>query len=281
MLTFILGLISLGFASPDVVYGPDSRKDLFEVKHKPYIKWAQSVAAMVPKTAVTFKDKTSVFKGMPLATKLKESYNMPLCEGEKFAGQPSLGRCSAFLVAPDTMVSAGHCFSGKECEENYLVFNFVARYESQRDFNGLKQDVYKCKEVLHQTFSDAADYAIIKLDRSVTGVTPLKLASSSPSPYSPVILIGHPSGLPMKIADDAIVISSTASSFTASLDSFAGNSGSPVINPLNGEVQGVLVNGQGDYGVNLDSGCLRVFKRGTGEGGETVSGTSQFSALLK
>jgi len=57
-----------------------------------------------------------------------------------------------------------------------------------------------------------------------------------------VYMIGHPSGLPQKVAVNASVRSlEGAAYFYTSLDAFQGNSGSPVFDRNTGEVIGILV----------------------------------------
>ena len=82
-----------------------------------------------------------------------------------------------------------------------------------------------------------------------------------------MVVIGYPSGLPTKIADQAQVRTNKHRNFfVANLDTFGGNSGSPVINKSSGLVEGILVRGESDYKYNrvrgrfennvcVDSGC--------------------------
>src|SRR5262249_3665943 len=61
-------------------------------------------------------------------------------------------------------------------------------------------------------------------------------------------VIGHPSGLPAKFADGAEVrTASDPAFFTANLDTYGGNSGSPVFNAATHEVEGVLVRATTDF----------------------------------
>ncbi len=69
-------------------------------------------------------------------------------------------------------------------------------------------------------------------------------------------MLGHPWGLPLKIAGGGKVVKNEHSEsrffFEAMLDTFSGNSGSPVLNEATLEVEGILVVGFGEYedGVN-------------------------------
>ena len=59
-------------------------------------------------------------------------------------------------------------------------------------------------------------------------------------------MAGHPFGLPMKITNEGLMRDNTpVSHFVAFLDTYPGNSGSPVVDPRSGLVEGVLVEGEG------------------------------------
>ncbi len=70
------------------------------------------------------------------------------------------------------------------------------------------------------------------------------------------MVIGHPAGLPTKIAGGAQGRDRTNEGFfTANLDTYGGNSGSAVFNSLTGLVEGILVRGEQDY---MQKGDCRV-----------------------
>jgi V8-like Glu-specific endopeptidase len=100
------------------------------------------------------------------------------------------------------------------------------------------------------------DYAVIQLDRKVTDRRPLSFRKSGKvSIGESVVVIGHPSGLPTKIADGAKVRSHSGKYFVANLDTYGGNSGSAVFNHNTGEVEGILVRGENDY-IQSSRGCM-------------------------
>ena len=113
-----------------------------------------------------------------------------------------------------------------------------------------EEDVYGCKELIgREQVGDGADWALVRLDRKVVGHAPLKLdLSGSIEKGAPVVVIGHPAGLPTKIAGGAAVRdASNPGFFVANLDTYGGNSGSAVFNELSGLVVGILVRGEEDY----------------------------------
>ena len=72
------------------------------------------------------------------------------------------------------------------------------------------------------------------------------------------MVIGHPSGLPTKISDGAIVRENANKVFFQStLDTFGGNSGSAVFDAKTGLVEGILVRGERDYVQDPVMNCSR------------------------
>jgi hypothetical protein len=66
-----------------------------------------------------------------------------------------------------------------------------------------------------------------------------------------LFVIGHPCGLPQKYAPGAKVRHNSATPFfVANLDTYGGNSGSPVFNAASYKVEGILVRGENDFVTN-------------------------------
>ena len=104
--------------------------------------------------------------------------------------------------------------------------------------------------------SAGKDYAVVKLDRPVVGHNPLRLRQSgSLSVNDSIVVMGYPSGIPLKIAGGAKVRSLQSGYFVANLDTYGGNSGSAVFNETTGEVEGILVRGETDF---VSNGNCRV-----------------------
>lgn len=282
MTTFFLNLLAIGalwapfsFAEPVIIYGEDNRIDTYQSTNPLFQRLARSAAAQVHVDNIRIRGNTAELRGRSLG----EMFH--LCEKERFYHQPFVANCSGFLVAPDIIVSAGHCFETKDkCTRHHWVFDYKVDEENQRNVSVNSGDVYKCKEVLDQKLTDKLDYAIIRLDREVSDRTPLKIASEIKID-SPVVMIGHPSGLPQKIADSAEVRSVSETEFKANVDAFQINSGSGVFNALTGEVLGILVRGKVDYRTNQQWRCTEVNVTGNDDGGEDVASFRQFEKSLK
>ncbi|MCG2724712.1 MAG: serine protease [Elusimicrobia bacterium] len=92
------------------------------------------------------------------------------------------------------------------------------------------------------------NYALLRLDRKVSGHTPLAInRDQNLKVGTKLFVIGYPNGLPVKIAGNAEIRSVHNDYFAANLDTFRGNSGSPVFNAETYLIEGILVDGVGDY----------------------------------
>jgi len=123
-----------------------------------------------------------------------------------------------------------------------------------------RDQVYKCAEIIHsEREKEGADFAIIKLDRSVHGERlGLSFKQLVVAVGDELTVIGHPSGTPSKVAGGAQVRKVMDQFFLANLDTFSGNSGSPVLAADSLEVVGILVRGETDYEYSLEESCAKV-----------------------
>ena len=183
-------------------------------------------------------------------------YSYDLCPNEPFYTQPIAPFCSGFLVTPNTIITAGHCVASQDaCESIYFAFGYGLHSPEQSLDIISENNIYTCKELIHRQSTDA-DFAIIQLDRDVAGRNPLPIRKSgSISEDSPLLVIGHPSGLPTKVAAGARVQSISNDFFTANLDTYGGNSGSAVINKDSLVVEGILIRGESDYVWDTERQC--------------------------
>ena len=280
LLISLLVLASAAHAAPPVIYGEDNRVETVESNSAFFKRLAASTAVQISQRYIQATSGKVQFEDQTLNDFIVMKYGPQLCDGERFKEQVAVGNCSGFLVAPDILVTAGHCYTTNECDTFDWVFNYKTARAGDKTVTVNENDVYNCKEVIAQeTFGK--DFAVIRLDRAVKGVTPLKVAKKTPGVGTTLVLIGHPSGLPTKIADGATVQKVIPTGFKANVDSFGGNSGSAVFNDKTGEVVGILVNGADDYSIDSANGCVRVAKLSQTDGKEGVSGVEQFLPFLK
>ena len=145
-------------------------------------------------------------------------------------------------------------------------------------------NIYGCAEVIEQKLDPITkeDYALIRLNRKVSDRAPLEFRKTGEiENFESLVIIGHPLGLPTKIADNSNVrTNDNEFYFVANLDSFGGNSGSAVFNANTGMVEGVLVRGENDFNYDLENGCYRINTcRDDGCRGEDVTRITRIKAL--
>ncbi|MEM9491684.1 MAG: hypothetical protein AAGC55_21235, partial [Myxococcota bacterium] len=95
-----------------VVYGNDDRTDVGAHSDMGLRELADSVALLADRSAVTIDRNTGLttLNAVTLSDRIDSLYGAPLCAGEAFADDSSAGWCTAFLLSPTRMATAGHCF---------------------------------------------------------------------------------------------------------------------------------------------------------------------------
>lgn len=232
------------------IFGLDDRRSIDALPAEHQLKKLSDATAIAVLSGLTQENDESVLIQVdPL-----EGY---ICPTEKFANDSSLGyACTGFLIAPDLLLTAGHCMVNtgeiRNETENYCrAFSWLFGYSSQllknpSQIEANKQKLYSCKEIIYAVRDEKMpfrDYAIVKLDRPVHGVEPLAMAETNEL-REPLSMIGYPLGTPAKLSHSARILLNNPEreSFVTSLDAFAGNSGSPVFDAQM-KVVGILVAG--------------------------------------
>ncbi|HAH32962.1 MAG TPA: serine protease [Elusimicrobia bacterium] len=273
-----LALPLLSFAQGKSIYGADNRMELFAAPAD-IQNLSGSVASLWRTTNVVFNPQSKTFTLN--AANFGSSFN--LCPDERFRDQPKGAFCSGSLVGPDLIMTAGHCLAdAADCAATKIVFGFsVKKMGGQAPLKIAQNEVYNCKQIVKVLEGDA-DYSLIRLNRPVTGHKPLAVNRSSKLKNGDgVFVIGHPKGLPLKIADRATVRDiAPAGYFSTDLDTFSGNSGSPVFNAKTKLVEGILVRGGQDLEQNT-AGCTSssYFPQNGGRG-EDVTKISKLQAFI-
>lgn len=270
-----------GMGSPGkVIYGADDRIDLYQETDASRAALAKSVCALVGASDLVVAA-DSIYT---LSTYEFRVGFFPPCSDEPFRDQPVAPYCSGFLVGPDIVATAGHCFSEYDLDSTLFVFGFVMTDATTPVTDFTQDAVYRGIEVLGRMEAEDLDYAIVRLDRPVTapGALPLSIRrSGTPGGGTALGVIGHPAGLPLKLAfgpTTQVYDDSAAGWFAANLDTYGGNSGSPVFNATTGEVEGILVRGASDF--VFEPECFRSNVLDDASGAEEVSRSTTFAQFV-
>lgn len=233
------------------VWGTDDRRDLYEYPSDSKEREAsRSVALLVPWSRLV-----STSRGIELnfLTFKEEAFNIeePLCERERFQNQPAsiYSAGSGFLVASHLLVTAGHVIPDEAaCRNRAIVFGVEWNPKTQSLYPLAEANVFACAGIVRSSLQQGPliDFSVLRLDRSAEAIPPLLVRQKgSVSKKANLTMLGHPFGLPLKVTGGGIVKDTSPEfHFSAFLDTYPGNSGSPVIDSATGFVEGVLVEGE-------------------------------------
>lgn len=230
--------------SSRVIYGEDGRKDYFEVQEADLLELARSVPVFIQAEHLKANQQTDNYHLQ------NEPPKLPMCPGEKYATQPQWGFCTGALVGPDLVLTAGHCVTNeKECLHTRLIFDFNLMDREDEIKTIKKQVIFSCVEIIYRKEEiSGSDFAIIRIDRQISDRKYLKFSETEVTFQNKLLVAGYPLGLPFKFTFNGQVRSQMNDKyFVATLDTFSGNSGSPVFNQDTLEIVGVLSRGEKDF----------------------------------
>jgi hypothetical protein len=236
-------------ASDSVIFGEDGRQDFGAMSNHDQTL-AHAVAIHVHSDGLSCSGGTCALATTPFTT--EPGLPDRLCQDVRFRGQElaTMAQCTAWLVGPDLLATAGHCYDSIDftCQTARYVFGFHAAANGGSEVTNFSaSDVYSCSSIVtlayNGTSSGSKDYAVVKLDRPVVDRTPLIVRYGEPiSTLDPLFVFGHPSGLPVKVSLNATIKdASFVERFYFNGDIFGGNSGGPVLNLQTDVVEGITV----------------------------------------
>ncbi len=284
----LLPVLSFAAGSKSI-YGEDNRLEYFAAPQD-MKTLSDSVVSFWKASSVEAADGSVKLKTMNFGDRLN------LCPGEKFREQPIGAYCSGSLVGEDIVMTAGHCIkNADDCANARIVFGYSIRKEGGEAVTTMPaSEVFGCSKIIKRFLGGepgsvnpagqalGPDFALIQLDRKVSGHTPLAInRGTSLKAGDAITVIGHPVGLPLKVAGGATVRDfSKVGYFVADLDTFGGNSGSPVFNNSTKKIEGILVRGDQDF-ADSPAGCTTMATYDqTGGRGEDVTKISSLSSFI-
>jgi len=271
LLLMILGFISPVFSqskdpfahkddttSTRAIFGQDNRVSAYT-----YNDFTRATAVAVKTSQFRGNYLTGSSLGAKLMQQAKSTGANPgyVSSEVRFTKEPAMAFCTGFLIAPDILVTAGHCLNSS----NYRTMEWVFDYT-----NGLKYTPggsiyispdkrYKVKKLISHKYNSKTndDYCVLQLDRPVTRKPFRFRTGNDPEFNAKINTLGSPKGLPLKLVRDGYISQVYTKQFHTNLDVFGGNSGGPVYN-ANGFIEGILVSGpvKGKMkGYHIDESC--------------------------
>ena len=270
-----------------LIYGDDDRKDLFQVEDATLLGLADSTAAMFFRDDLTIEETPFGGSYRLNLRSLKETFHV--CDDEPVADQLAGASCSGALVGPDLLLTAGHCVRTMEdCAKSSWVFGFaltrpVGLLTPQSSHVPASQ-VYRCASVVaRQDTRGAADFALLRLDRAVTGRSPLSSDVAPVAPGTGLVVIGNPLGLPTKITLGGVArMTEAAGLLRAETDTYVGSSGSPVFHAATSKLIGILSGGDADFSYDFRRQCRISLRLPAGGGrGEEITPAEAFERFIE
>ena len=249
-----------GGVRPRIIRPPDDRKDYF-ASSAMLQGIGDSVCAFVSNEALT--DNGNGMFTINAATLADD--RSPLCAGEPFGDQPTAANCTATLIAPDVLVTAGHCLDDNGVRTDlstfYCVFDYAVRQEGVNPSMFTADQIVRASEILGLVIvaDTANDWAVVKLERAITSRTPVPVRSNGTVAVGEgLVAIGFGAGLPMKFSDNSTVQTIVDFGFEADMDIIEGNSGGPIINAMTGTIEGVVSSDLAADDFYQDGACFRA-----------------------
>jgi len=232
-------------------YGHDSREDVFAIQSRGERELADSTVALIRNSKLHHQGNV-----VQLVT---QNYGREenLCDEERFTEQGEAAFCSGAFIGNDLVLTAGHCVHDQaECDHVSALFGFALHYAGEVPSHFSPSEIYACAEVVERQQARGVDFEILRLGRVVQNHRALEVETESKLvQHDPLFTIGYPMGIPAKLAHGKVVSSRNSHSFGATLDTYAGNSGSPVFNETTYRIEGVLVQGRNDFKKDSLRGC--------------------------
>jgi hypothetical protein len=264
----------------EVIYGVDDRVDIFQITDAALLEDADCVVALFDAAdVIAGGDGTSTLRTVGYGT------SRNLCAGEPFSDQPTGAFCSGFLVGSDLVATAGHCVdppNTPSLANIRFVFGFRMVDATTAPGPIPNGEIYSGAQLVGRELDQTGiDWALVRLDRPVTNHRPAPIRRRRRiRADAEVHVIGHPVGLPAKLAGGATVRDNTPRPFfVANLDTYGGNSGSAVFNSSTHRVEGILVRGERDF-VRSGNCNVSLVCPTTGCRGEDVTRITRLARLI-
>jgi len=233
----------IGASGSRGIWVGEGRFDYFDIVDEQVKRNAGSVAAVCLENS--FVDKA---RGYAMLRVKNYGKTFNLCDFEPFHQQSvaAMSMCTGFLVKEDVVATAAHFGNRNNVKSLRFIFGYKMEEPYARVDKFFNETIYKGVEIIDRKLireGKKSDWALVRLDRKVEGQRVAKLSKKEIFCCQPIYVMGHPCGLPLKYAPGACVRNVEETYFSAYLDIYSGNSGSPVFDGKTHEVIGIVVRG--------------------------------------
>ncbi|MBN20907.1 MAG: hypothetical protein CL678_06410 [Bdellovibrionaceae bacterium] len=232
------------------IFGEDSRIDAFEIQSSFWREKSKAVVAIRKKGVFNRNPHLQSLSIKHALKTLKEEKN--LCSGESFEFQYSLSECSGVLVAPDLVLTAGHCVKDHPCNgkgiEVYTDFEISDPHSSLQKLH--RDQSHACIRKIHTeypllngtNYMGGQDIALIQISPPIKDRNPVSIDYvGSFEPQASVRAMGFPSGIPLKQSRGFFKgISAPNQMIWTDVDTVKGSSGSPLFKESDGNLIGII-----------------------------------------
>ncbi|WP_170134759.1 trypsin-like serine peptidase [Marinirhabdus gelatinilytica] len=211
-------------------------------EEKQMLLTAKSVGMIVEKKQL--KKVSKNYYQLNTTRTLANTYNV--CPETAFKEQPIAGVGTAFVIGDNQFITAKHVFE-KDPKKYAIVFGYKVLNKINTVENIIaERDIYFVEKITKS--SNQLDICEFTTNKQFYGI-PLSIEKQKQAKFNTsVYMIGHPLGLPKKLTLKASINKADHPQyFLTTLDSFAGNSGSPVFDKTTHKVIGVMVSGELDF----------------------------------
>lgn len=206
-----------------------------------------------------------------------------LCSDQRWWNQPVVLERSGeafgsfgytgYLVAPDLVLTCWHGWDHFQHARQIAIFDYSTASGSGVPVELSAESVIEIAptpvfgpDEARAASLCAGDWVLLRLARPVArDLSPVELAA--PRPGGLAYTLGHPLGLPLKLAQGGRVLGVEGATFRVALDTYTGNSGSPVFDAVSHALIGIVSEGppgMGDFTPVAEQHCY-VYRRADGE----------------
>jgi V8-like Glu-specific endopeptidase len=262
------------------VYGEDNRKDFYQLQSKQVKELSKAMLYRIDKhelRGLTFRRYWTVIT--------KKLGDKGICASESYSKQDTIRiGCSAVLIGVNKVLTGGSCISDYTCNNDlyYWTFGYHKTTKDQTFSKQQRKNFFKCKKIIKRVYNPAEgiSFAIFTLKKNPKGIKPVVVSKKAVLKTDELVVMGHPVGLPLKIADKAFSADQNEDLFIANSDIRGETNGGIAFNKKTKELVGLLVYGSKNYEYSNEENCSVVVRTEDSEAQELFVKPSVFSKYL-